>query len=123
MREDELSKGIVHGEAIDAPTFHRDDQLRTGPVHGEAGGNEVRARTQQLGSLAFRALRQHEDAEDGAHGHARVQIAASVDGIAHHCVASVGILMEDDAVLLPLLRPPSDISQTYAWQRGKGRCQ
>lgn len=105
--EDELAEGVVEREAVDGAALHGDDELRRGAVHGEAGGEELRPRPQDVLLGAARALGQLVHAEDGAHGHAGVEVRAAVDGVAGHGVARAtpatlgpGLVEEDDVLLL-----------------------
>ena len=99
MREDKLPQRIVHRKAVDGAALHRNHQLRRRAVHGEARGDELAARQQHVRGLALGSLLQLEDAEDGADADAGVEVAAAVDGVADYGVASVGVLVEDEAVL------------------------
>lgn len=100
MGQDELAQCIVHGESVDAASFHRNHELGTGAIHGEAGSHELCSRQQQLLLLALTSLGQLEDAEDGPDTDSRVQIARAVDRVADNGVPGFGRVVENDAVLL-----------------------
>lgn len=85
--EDELAEGVVEREAVDGAALHGDDELGRGAVHGEAGGQQLGARAQDVLLGAARALGQLVHAEDGADGHAGVEVGAAVDGVAGDGVA------------------------------------
>ena len=46
--EDELAKGVVHGEAVDGPALHGHDELGGSAVHGETSSDEVGAGAKEV---------------------------------------------------------------------------
>ncbi len=100
MRQDEFAQGVIHGEAIDAATLHREHQLGAGTVHCEAARDEFGAGEEDLFFLALGAFGKAEDAEDGAHADTGVEIAAAVYGVTDHGVSGGRVLIEDDTLLL-----------------------
>ena len=102
MGEDELAKGVVHGEAVDGAALHGHDELSGGAVHGETSGHEVGAGTEEILLGALGALSESVDTEDGADRDTSVQVARAVDRVASNGVLCVGASRELNELFLLL---------------------
>ena len=99
MGKDKLPQRVIHRKPIHAPALHRNHQLCRRPVHREARRHEFGARQQEFRRLALGSLLQLEDAKDGPDANARVEVAATVDGVADDGVTGGRVFGEDEAVL------------------------
>lgn len=103
--QDELTQRVLHGEAVDTTVAHGDHQLCGGTVHGEAGGHHLRAGAEKvLGSDLVVGTKdligKLEDSEDGTNRNASVKVGGTVNRVADHGIAGVGVLVEDNGLLL-----------------------
>lgn len=66
MSEDELAKGIVHGETVDGSALHGHDELGGSAVHGETSSDEVGAGAKEVLLGARGVVCKSVDTEDRA---------------------------------------------------------
>lgn len=105
--QDEFTQGVLHGEAIDTAVAHGDHQLCGGTVHGEARGNHLRAGAKEVLSSDLVVgtedlIGKLEDSEDGTNRNASVKVGGTVNRVADHGIAGIGVLVEDDSLFLLL---------------------
>lgn len=115
MRQDELAKGVIHGETVDAAALHGDDQLGGGTVHGETGSH-------QLGSWLAEILCCHStvagydlivqliNTKDSSDRDASVEVGRSINWVTGHGVARVLVFWEEDGFLFLLGDEDCDLS-------------
>lgn len=100
--KDELAERVVHGEALHVAAAHRDDELSRGAVHGETGSDLLGTGKQELFLGALCAFRELENTEDGADRDTGVEVAAAVNWVADNGVAGVGAFREGYYLILLL---------------------
>lgn len=115
MSENELSEGVIHGEAVDGSALHGDDQLCGRTVHGESCGHQLGSWLAEI-LCCYSSVAGHDliiqlvNSEDGSDRDASVEVGGSINWVASNGVTGVLVLWEEDGFLLFLGDEDGDLS-------------